>query len=330
MGEGDAVEQQQKQNPAHAGVTSFYLINHDSFELLGGPFGRDDEHKAGIDPRNGPLKISRDAMWPVGTAEFDAAKKNGTVAQYVDKYRVKSRFVYVFSVVEGQFFDTPTFQYELFLDDRGRVFSLSRDDFSTRHADAAAVAEEPNDAYVAGTTWEGGKQKFFQLKLPLIKHNARVSWHFFALPFHLSKAAVERIEQDADILSPDPGFDPGAPEEAKVEGLTIWRGGSQIAVDNGMVVRVLDPLHIADKMHAQLGASVDEYTQFALPVGKTPRSHRTQRRTLISAIAGVPPTSWIAPTTSTSSPTPSTWPARPGRSWRAIASPPRRSKRSTT
>ncbi|MBL4689000.1 MAG: hypothetical protein JKY37_30695, partial [Nannocystaceae bacterium] len=286
MGDGDAVDRQQKQNPAHAGVTSFYLINHETFELLGGPFGGDDKHKDGIDPRDGPVTISRDEMWPVGTEEFDNAKKNGSVAQYVETHRVKSRFVYVFSVVDGQFFDVPTFRYELFVDDRGRVFSLSRDNFETRHADAAAVAEEPNDDYVKGTTWEGGKQKFFQLKLPLIKHNKGVSWHFFALPFHLSKEGVERIEQDADILSPDPGFDPGAPEKAKVDGLTIWRGGSRVAVDSGMLVRVLDPLRVAGRMHAELGARVDEYVQFALPVGKTARSHRTQRRTLISAVAG--------------------------------------------
>ena len=31
----DPVEAQQKQNPAHAGLTSFYLVFHENFELLG-------------------------------------------------------------------------------------------------------------------------------------------------------------------------------------------------------------------------------------------------------------------------------------------------------
>ena len=286
MGDGDAVGEQQKHNPAHAGVTSFYLVKHDNFELLGGPFGGADKYKDGIDPRKGPIALSKDELWPVGTEALDAAKKAGKVAQYVEKHRVKDRFVYVFSVVHGQYFGVPTFQYELYVDGKGRVHALTRDDFMTRHADADAVAGEPNDKYVAGTTWEGGKHTFFQDKLPLIKHNNGVSWHFFAVPFHLSKAAVEAIELDEGYLSPDPGFDPDAPEKSKVEGMKVWKSGSRVPVKNGMLVRVLDPLHIGESMHAELAGKVDDYMQFSLPIGKTTRSHLTQRRTLVSAIAG--------------------------------------------
>lgn len=286
MADGDAVAKEQKENPAHAGVTSFYLVHHENFELLGGPFGPSDKYEDGIDPSKGPVALSKDELWPVGTQELDEAKKAGSVAQYVAEHRVKNRFVYVFSVLHGQFFGTPTFRYELHIDDKGRVHSLSRDDFMARHANPDAVAEEPNDKYIADTTWEGGKHKFFQQKLPLIKHNKGVTWHFFAVPFHLSKAAVEEIEKNEGYLSPDPGFDPDAPEKSKVEGMKIWKNGSKVAVDNGMLVRVLDPLYVGESMHAELAAAVSDTVAFSLPVGATSRAHLTQRRTLISAIAG--------------------------------------------
>jgi len=286
MGDTDAVAKQQKENPAHAGVTSFFLVNHENFELIGDPLADDGKHKDGIDPRKGPIAMSKDELWPVGTAELEQAKKAGSVTQYVAKHRVKNRFVYVFSMLHAKFFNTPTFRYELYVDDQGRVHSLSRDDFMARHADPDAVAEETNAQYIAGTKWEGGKQQFFQQKLPLIKHNKGVSWHFFAVPFHLSKPAVEKIELNEGYLSPDPGFDPTAPEKSKVEGVTVIKHGSRVAVANGMLVRVLDPLHIGESMHAELAAAVADTMTFSLPIGKSKRAEMTERRTLVSAIAG--------------------------------------------
>lgn len=279
----DSVKDQQQQNPAHAGLTSFYLVNHENFEMLGGPFGKADKFKKSIEPRKGAIALSRDDFWPVGTEDLKHAKRMGTVAQYVAAHRVTNRFVYVLSVVKGQ---QPVFRYELYADAKGRIRHLSRDAFHSRHAADSSAGELPNDKYISGTTWKGGKQHFFQQTLPLFKHNESVAWHFFALPFHLTADAVKELEGDKELLSPDPGFGPRAPEKTQLEDLTVWSGADHVPVENGMLARVLDPVHIAESMHAELAAKSEDFIQYVMPVGTGKRAEMTERRTLIAGIAG--------------------------------------------
>lgn len=278
----DAVQAQQRDQPAHVGVTSFHLIHHENFALAGGTFGPDDKYRSGIDPRQGAISLSPEELRPIGPKELRDAKAGGTVGAYVDAHRVVERFVYVFSVEPGQ---PPVFRYELFVDEQGRIKHLRRDDFISLHG-SPSVGEEPDATYVARPEWKGGQQQFFEQTLSIVTHNADVRWHFFSVPFHLPAPAVGELEADAAFFAPDPGFDPSAPKEEDVEGFEVWKGGKLVPVRNGMVVRVLDPLRVLDNMRAELAVHLDAFITYALPAGEGDRLERTKRRSLISAIAG--------------------------------------------
>ncbi|MEM9456675.1 MAG: hypothetical protein AAGF11_21035 [Myxococcota bacterium] len=277
----DPVAERKKQNPAHTDLTTFFFVEHQSFELLGGPWGHADTHKAGIDL--GPRELSPDRHWPLASKELQQAQKKAQMGAYLQKHGLRDRWVYVLSVEKGQ---APVLRYELRLDDKGRVAYLGRDDFLAVHADPAADTQSDAD-YLRRPEWKATSHTFLRQKIPIGKAGAPIKWHFVGMGIRLTSAGVAELESDAKFLGPDPGFNFFAKDKdaSKVEGVKVWKVGRLVPVGDGVLARVFDPLTIVDGLRRELHLRLDAFIRYSTPLPGDPDAEIRRRRHLVGAIA---------------------------------------------
>jgi len=271
-----------RQNPAHTDLTTFFFVEHDKFELLGGPWGSSDRHKKGIDL--GPRTLDADKeFWPWASPELQKARSDNALAKYLAKHELTDRWVYAFSIEDG---GSPVLQYEIRLDAKGRVAYLPRDGFLALHADAK-IDDEDDATYLGHAEWKATKDKFFRQKIPIGKAGAPIRWHFFGMGIRMTKPGAEAIEGDAALLSPDPGFNFFAKDKSasKVEGVKVLKRGSLVPVGDGVLARVFDPMTVVDNLRKDLHAELDRFIRYATPVAGDPDVQVRQARHLVNAIA---------------------------------------------
>ncbi|MCH9685380.1 MAG: hypothetical protein K0V04_28350, partial [Deltaproteobacteria bacterium] len=277
----DPVAERKKQNPAHTDLTTFFFVEHETFELLGGPWGDSDKYKEKLDL--GPRALDPDEFWPWASVALQKAQKSRALAGYVAKHNVRDRWVYAFSVEKGQ---DPVLRFELRLDAKGRVSFLGRDDFLAIHGDPKAD-DQDDAAYLKRPQWKNTGQAFFKQKIPIGKAGAPIKWHFFGMSFRLTKGGVDEIEADASLLQPDPGFNFFAKDKdaSKVEGVKIWKVSRLVPVGDGVLVRVFDPMTVLSNLRKQLHLRLDEFIHYTTPMQGDGNAEIRRRRHLVAAIA---------------------------------------------
>jgi hypothetical protein len=282
MADGESkgpVRARKQQNRVHADVAVPYFVDLANFSLKGRSYGPDDKFKDGVGL--GPRELDPTDFLPLAEKELEDATKQGAVRAYLAKHKVTNRWVYAFSVEDGK---TPVFHFEMRFDAQGRVRYLSRDDFDKFRASGLGVDDEPDASYLARRGWKGGATKFLQA-LPIAKHNARVKWHFFGMSVRLPKEAVGQLESVPGILGLDPGFDNFSRTKPPEDGEESFEGGQRIHVNDGVLIRVFDPLVIAGNMGLEFRQAATEYLAFATPVSTNARGRKTQVRMAARAIA---------------------------------------------